>query len=105
MQVFRSEEGKRFSLFAPCPSFRLAQIVKESCCIGIGFLDLIPEAGDLMDLEIAIYQGGLPAPGRAGDPDNRPLPHGVEPFKQSFPWKDPAEDRTNNVTHNSPYLS
>jgi hypothetical protein len=91
--------------FTPRPFFGLAQVVKESSRIRIGFLDLVPEAGDLAGLKITVYQGCLAASRRTGDPDHRPVPHAVDQSKQSFPWKDPPEDWANNITHDFSLVS
>jgi len=85
LEIFRGQQGQGFFPFGEGTAEGVSQIIKKSGRVIVGFLDLVPEAGDTPFLLIGTDQGGLAAAPRPGDPDDRSFLKPVQLFEQPLP--------------------
>lgn len=64
-------------------------------------IGLIPEARELLGIEITCNEGGLPTARRSRDPDHGPLPQSVQLAKEPHPGKNACEDWAGYLTQGS----
>ncbi|OGW51453.1 MAG: hypothetical protein A2Y81_07550 [Nitrospirae bacterium RBG_13_43_8] len=65
MQIFLTKKRKGFFLQRGFLVCRKTQIMKESCDIGVSFIDSVPKAGNFLGFDITCNECCLSAPWRA----------------------------------------
>jgi len=65
VQIFWGKKGKGFSLSRYGSFSRMSQVIEKGCGICVFLIDLIPEARELVDIEVTCDESGLPTAGRS----------------------------------------
>ena len=70
-EIFGRQKGKRGAFASAQAGGSLSQIVEETCRVGVAAVELVPQARNLMSIEVTCRQCCLSRAGRPGDPDHR----------------------------------
>ena len=85
--AFRGQKRKALPLARGGLRGGQPQVVEEGGEVRIRLIDLVPEAWKAPGLDVAADQGGLPASGRARDPEHGRLAGLVQKTIQPVPWE------------------